>query len=153
MIVPRNRPAYTGRMDTPKLFIATKALIVRDGKVLVVRESGQYKDGTNAGRFDVIGGRMEPGQSFEDNLRREVREETGLKVVVGRPFFVNEAYPVVRGEQWQVVRIFFECEAPEGEVKLSEDHDAFAWIDPQSYKEAGLIENLFLVFETYLARP
>ncbi len=134
------------------MFVATKAFIVRDGKVLVVRESTKYDDGTNAGRYDVVGGRVEPGQRFDESLIREVKEETGLDVRIGKPFFVNEWRPVVRGEQWQIVGIFFECTAPAGEVRLGEDHDASEWIDPAAYKRYNIIPNLAPAFEAFLRR-
>lgn len=133
-----------------KLFVATKAFIVRDGKVLLVRESPRYKDGTNAGKFDVVGGRVKPGQRFDESLKREVREETGLEVKIGRPFFVNEWRPVVKGEEWQIVGIFFECFSDSAAVNLSEDHDAFEWIDPKKYENYPIIENLKPVFEKYI---
>ena len=51
-----------------KLFVATKAFIVNNGRVLLVRESAQYKDGANAGKFDIVGGRVETGQRFDESL-------------------------------------------------------------------------------------
>ena len=38
----------------------------------------------SAGRWTLPGGRLEPGECDADALRREVREETGLDVDVGR---------------------------------------------------------------------
>jgi 8-oxo-dGTP diphosphatase len=135
----------------PKMFVATKAFIVFNGKVLIVRESGQYIDGTQAGNYDTPGGRVQPGQSFDESLLREVREETGLEIKIGKPVYVNESCPVVRGEQWQIVRIFFACEAASDQVVLSEDHDAFEWINPREYRNYNLIPNLLPAFEAYLA--
>jgi len=137
----------------PKLFVATKVLIVDDeGKVLLIRESSQYKDGTKTGEFDVPGGRVQAGQHFDESLKREVKEETGLEIKIGTPFFVNESWPVVRGKPWQIVRIFFECHPVFLDVKLSGDHDAFEWIDPREYENYPIIENLKPVFEAYLNR-
>ncbi len=133
-----------------KLFAATKAFIVRDGKVLILKESSKYTDGANAGRFDVPGGRIEPGQRFDESLLREIKEETGLDVKIGRPFFVNEWRPKVRGEEWQVVATFFECFAETDDVILGEDHDEFKWIAPEEYKQYNLIENLHAAFAAYL---
>src|SRR3989344_2131963 len=116
-----------------KLFVATKGFINYNGKILIVRESAKYKDATNVAKFDIVGGRMEVGQRFDESLLREVKEETGLEVTIGKPFFVNEWRPVVRGEQWQIVGIFFECTASSDNVTLSQDHDAFEWIDPKEY--------------------
>ncbi len=73
-----------------KLFVAVKGFIINNGKVLLIKESTKYADGANAGKFDVVGGRVKPGQRFDESLVREIKEETGLGVVIGRPFFVNE---------------------------------------------------------------
>lgn len=133
-----------------KLFVATKAFVVHEGKVLLVREADTYKDGTNIGMFDIVGGRVTPGERFDDGLIREIKEETGLTVTIGSPFFVNEWRPVVRGENWQIVATFFECEAMVGEVILSEDHSEYIWINPRDYHDYPLIENLKEAFERYL---
>lgn len=135
-----------------KLWIATKAFINYRGKILILRESAKYEDGSNAAKFDVVGGRVQPGQHFDDSLLREVKEETGLTVKIGKPFFVNEWRPVVRGEQWQIVGVFFECKASSSKVRLSKDHDAFAWIDPNDFKKHAVIPNLHAAFTSYLKR-
>ncbi|MBI2323997.1 MAG: NUDIX hydrolase [Chloroflexi bacterium] len=52
-------------------------LVTRDGRgrVLLVRQRG----GPFRGTWLLPGGGLEAGESFEDALRREVREETGLE--------------------------------------------------------------------------
>ena|SRR3989338_8706910 len=133
-----------------KLFVATKAFIIHDNKVLCLKESAKYVDGANRGKFDVVGGRLKPGERFDESLLREIKEETGLKVTVGRPFFVNEWRPVVRGEQWQIVGTFFECFAESDKVVLSDDHEEYLWIDPKDYRIYNFIDNLVPAFESYL---
>ncbi len=127
-----------------------KAFIMHKGKVLLVKESSKYADGSNAGKFDVVGGRVQLGQRFDESLLREVQEETGLDIKIGRPFFVNEWRPNVRGEQWQIVGTFFECFANADNVTLGEDHEEYVWIDPRDYKKYKLIENLMPAFESFL---
>lgn len=136
-------------MET-KIFCATKAFITREGKVLILRESHQYEDGTNENKYDVVGGRVKPGQRFDESLEREIKEETDLKVKIGRPFFANEWRPKVKGEQWQIIGIFFECESVTDKVALSKDHNDYKWIKPEDYKNYNLIENLYPAFEAYL---
>jgi 8-oxo-dGTP diphosphatase len=136
----------------PKLFVATKAFIIHNGKVLCLRESTSYSDAANVGSFDLVGGRLKPGERFDEALAREIFEETGLQVTIGKPFFVNEWRPVVRDEQWQIVGIFFECFADTDKVTLSNDHAEYIWIDPQDYKTITIIPNLGVVFESYLAK-
>lgn len=135
-----------------KLFVATKAFVVFNKKVLLLRESSNYADSTNTGSYDVVGGRIEPGQRFDASLLREVKEETGLAVSVGKPFFVNEWRTIVRGEQWQIVGIFFECFADTENVQLSNDHDGALWINPEEYKNHSIIDNIKPIFEAYLHR-
>lgn len=138
-------------MEVDKLFVATKAFIVHEGKVLLLREAPKYEDGTNIGKYDAVGGRLKPGQRFDESLLREIKEETGLDVTIGRPFFTNEWRPEVRGEQWQIVGTFFVCTPETANVTLSDDHDEFVWIDPKEYKNYNMIENLYTAFEAYVS--
>ncbi len=132
-----------------KLFVATKAFIEHNGKILILRESTKYTDGSNAGRYDVVGGRVKPGQRFDESLLREVKEETGLEVTIEKPFHTDEWRPVVNGEQWQIVGTFFICKASMDTVTLSEDHDEYKWIDPKEYEKYDLMENLKVAFEAF----
>lgn len=133
-----------------KLFVATKTFIVFQNKILILRESSKYQDGSNSNKYDVVGGRIEPGQNFMESLSREVDEETGLKVKIGNPFYVGEWRPIVKEEQWQIVGIFFESFTESANIKLSEDHNDFQWINPNKYIDYPLIENLKPAFEAYL---
>ena len=62
-------------MKVDKLFVATKAFVFYKEKVLILRESDKYKDGTNAGGYDIVGGRVEPGQRFDESLLREIKDK------------------------------------------------------------------------------
>jgi len=134
-----------------KIWVATKAFIVYNGKILLLRESAKYKDGTNIAKYDAVGGRVEPGQRFDESLLREIKEETGLEVTIGKPFYVGEWRPIVRGEQWQIVGTYFECFANTDKVTLSSDHDDYVWIDPIDYKNYSLTD-ASEAFEAYLNR-
>jgi 8-oxo-dGTP diphosphatase len=134
----------------PKLFIARKALIFNQGKVLVIRESPKYKEGAHIGKYDFPGGRLKSGEKFNESVIREIKEETGLDIKIRKPFFINEYRPIVHGETWQITRIFFKCDSKTKEINLSKDHDDFKWINPEEYKDNKVIENLHEVFEEYL---
>ena len=136
----------------PKLFVAGKAFIKnQEGKILILRESAKYKDSTNTGKYDVPGGRLKPGENLIETLKREIKEETGLEINVGRPFAVNEWKPLKNNEQWHIVAMFFECTLKDKEfqIKLSEDHDHYNWISPENFRDNNIIENLHKVFEAY----
>jgi 8-oxo-dGTP diphosphatase len=62
----------------PCLSVAA-ALIFRSGKLLIT----QRKVGTHlGGLWEFPGGKCEPTESFEDCLRRELREELAIEVVI-----------------------------------------------------------------------
>lgn len=108
--------------------IAAKALIVgRDGRVLLLQESSRHGN-THAGRFGLAGGRLDIGESYNDALLREVKEETGLHVTIGDPLYLGEWRPVIDGVTCQIVAIFSICYATSSEVVVSDEHTSHRWI-------------------------
>ena len=111
--------------------IATKALIVNpEGKLLIVREAVTYADSTQRGKYTFPGGRIDPGEPHLEGLMREISEETGLRVKVGRPLFVEEWFPKINDERNHIVAIYFQCEPLTQDVRLSDEHDHFEWVTP-----------------------
>lgn len=111
--------------------VAAKAVIVDDqGRVLLVREASTGKNNTKVGFWGIVGGRLDPGESFENGLRREVQEETGLEVEIGAPLYVGEWQPVIHGVSHHIIAIFVRCTVVKGTLSLSSEHDGYIWIDP-----------------------
>ena len=136
-------------MET-KLFVATKAFIQHKGRVLILRESAKDLERAHIGKYDVPGGRIKPGESLDSSLISEVKEETGLDIEIGKVLFVNESWPKVKEEQYQIIRIFFVCKSNSDQAVLSDEHDSCLWIDPKLYKNYPIIENLFPAFDSDL---
>lgn len=118
------------------LFVGQKAFIERDGKVLILICPN--------GWLDFPGGKLQEGEakdsnfsSLMDSLKREVKEETGLEIEVGNPFAVwYWEFPVGHkrhGENTYLV--IFKAKYISGELKLSEEHGTYKWIDKNDYKE------------------
>jgi 8-oxo-dGTP diphosphatase len=59
--------------------VVVGAAIVRDGRVLACRRTAPP---AAAGRWELPGGKVEPGESPESALVREVREELGLEIAL-----------------------------------------------------------------------
>ena len=135
---------------TTKHFTAAKALLVHGDKVLLLRESTAYQDGLHSGRYDVPGGRLEPDETLQDGLTREVMEETGLSFTSADLFYDDHITVEKNGETWHIHRHYFACAAVNDKVTTSTDHDGFIWIDPQDYAAHNIIPKLHEIFKAYL---
>lgn len=119
-------------MSNVILRVAAKALIVnKEGKVLIVREPAKDNQGSQHGLYGLVGGRMDPEESYETTLHREVKEETGLSVEILYPIYIGEWSPVIKGNKHHIVAVFSVCRAKTNKVRLSEEHDDYQWIEPK----------------------
>ena len=77
-------------------------LVFRGGQLLITQ---RHADAHLGGLWEFPGGKREPGESFEDCLARELREELGIEVFVGELIeTIEHAYPE------KCVRLkFFRC--------------------------------------------
>lgn len=98
------------------------ALIRRDGKYMICRRP---EGKARAGLWEFVGGKAEAGESLEEALVRECREEIGVTVRVGEPYItVTHDYPDIL-----VHLTLFLAEITEG-VPTPMEHNAIAWITP-----------------------
>jgi ADP-ribose pyrophosphatase YjhB (NUDIX family) len=95
--------------------------VTRDdrGRVLLVRQRG----GPFKGQWLLPGGGLEDGESFEDAMRREVLEETGLTVIAAHSV---ARYDVRMGEFHGEVALFA-GRVSAGEPQIGADGEACAW--------------------------
>ena len=81
-LVVKSRSNLSQRHSGPALRFVAAALIVRDGEVLI----GQRRpDQPMASLWEFPGGKIEPGESPEQALVRELTEELGIQAEVGPP--------------------------------------------------------------------
>ena len=111
--------------DKITLQVGVKVLLMnRDGKYLLLRRSLE-KYPEVEGRWDIVGGRIDPGKTLIENLRREVQEETGLELV-GDPKLIA-AQDILRNKNYHVVRLTYVGES-NGEIKLdTSENDMHQW--------------------------
>jgi 8-oxo-dGTP diphosphatase len=110
--------------------VAVKAVIQNPaGKFLIVREGE---------RWQAVGGRLEKGEKLEDGLRRETEEETGITDLdVGKVIHVDEWFAKPEGELKHIVAIFFLCKTDSDSVRLSSEHQEYAWVSADELDEYG----------------
>lgn len=106
-----------------KITEVVAALIWRDGRFLICQRP---ENKARALLWEFVGGKIEPGESGEEALVRECREELDMTVAVGDVFTdVTHVYPDLT-----VHLTLYHCTIAEGEPKLLE-HADMAWITPE----------------------
>ena len=94
----------------------TCALIIRDGRLLLARRE-------DSGLWELPGGKQEPGEELRECVSREIAEELGARVKVGRPY-------AAAGLGEGVKLHCFICTLTQGEPKALE-HKELAWVTPE----------------------
>ncbi|MFD7240375.1 NUDIX domain-containing protein [Streptomyces massasporeus] len=103
--------------------IVVGAALVEDGRLLAARRSAPVE---LAGRWELPGGKVEPGEAAEAALARELREELGVDAEVGGR--VPGEWPLREPYVLQVwtARLRPGSAAPEP----LQDHDELRWLGP-----------------------
>ena len=91
----------------------------KDGMLIAKRKQGKVM----AGCWEFPGGKIEPGETPEESLKRELEEEMNITISVGE--YIAE---ITYDYEWGPVRLIaYEASIEEGEIQLL-DHDAIAWV-------------------------
>lgn len=96
------------------------AVMARDGAVLCARRKA---GGETGGRWEFPGGKVEPGETRESALRREIDEELSLRVTVGSFVMTVEH----RYESFSVSLHAYEATPEEGEP-VPREHQELRWL-------------------------
>ena len=106
--------------------IEVVAAIIHDdeGRIFATQRGyGDYKDG-----WEFPGGKMEPGETPEEALKREIWEELETKIVVERLVqTVEYDYP-----KFHLIMHCFWCHIESGSLILKE-HEAARWLSPEQF--------------------
>ena len=110
-----------------EVVVVAAAILVENGRVLLARRPPGDR---LAGRWELPGGKLEPGESPEDCLARELAEERGIEASVGS-LFAKSTY---RYPHATIQLIAFWVDTWSGEPVLRA-HDSYVWSDPRDLGE------------------
>ncbi len=118
---PPSSSAGTRTQETKRPVVAVR-VIVQDAaeRVLIIRRAD--------GRWCLPGGKVDYGQTIEQAVAAELREETGLECTGQRFLFYQDSLPLQVGAM-HCINLYFECRAS-GQPRTTEEALEFAWIGP-----------------------
>jgi 8-oxo-dGTP diphosphatase len=115
--------------------VGVGGVVVRDGRVLLARRGKEPL----YGRWVVPGGTVELGETLEQALVREMREETGLEV---EPLLVLTVFDRIERDGDRVlyhyVIVDYLCRSRSGEAKAASDALEVAWATPAELEDYDL---------------
>ena len=112
-----------------EIIVAVKGILIKNNKILIVKRS--ENDETGAGTWEIIGGKLTFGETLENALQREFKEEAGIDAVP-----VKLLYTTTFFTSWtrQVVLIAYLCESKSEEITISSEHSDYKWADMTELK-------------------
>jgi 8-oxo-dGTP diphosphatase len=134
-----SRPATPATPDPGHAEVAIGAVVRRGDEILLIRRGR----GTAVGQWAIPGGRVEFGEGLKAAVAREVQEETGLDVKVGR--FLGWAERM--GDDpapYHYVILDFAAEPvdPAATAQAGDDADDVAWVRTNAIETYPLVAGL-----------
>ena len=103
------------------------AIIKQNGKIF----AAQRGYGDLQGEWEFPGGKIEPGESREEALKREIREELGANIVINS-FLTTVVYPY---ETFELTMHCFICHLEEGSHATLLEHEDARWLTSETLGE------------------
>ena len=98
--------------ERPKLGVGV--ILAKDNKILLLKRKNAHGEGT----WGFPGGHLELNEEFEDCVKREVKEETGIKVSNIR--FAGLTNDIFKKENKHYITVFMLCSWESGEAQIKE---------------------------------
>jgi ADP-ribose pyrophosphatase YjhB (NUDIX family) len=140
------------RREYPDAPIVTVGLIVRKGDQVLIIQRGKEP---SKGRWTIPGGAVELGEALREAGRREIAEECGIDVSVGKVADVFER--VVRDGDGRVryhyVIIDFLADYVSGDIRPATDVDDARWVRKEELGTFDITERARQLLEDILSRP
>ena len=122
--------------------LTVRGICEYDDKILLLKI--RSKSAHDAGKWEIPGGKVKKSEFFDEALKREYLEETGLKVNVDSLFnVVQKQYTACKTkEQVNSIQLIMKVTSQSDEVVISKEHDDFGWFSMDEVNE--MIENEML---------
>lgn len=126
-------------------------VIQNEGEFLLCKMASDR--GVFPGQWALPGGGMEPSETMETALRREIREELGeaLRITDVKPWAFRDdirtkTYPNGTTEDIYMIYLIFDCISTNRTITFNEEFQDIAWVSPNKLKSMDLNEATRITF-------
>ena len=116
--------------------LTMRGIAKKENKILLLKRHPKSK--TGACQQELPGGKVEKGEFFDEALIREFKEETNLDVTLG------EFYEAIQQDfvKKRTVQLIINVIPENYNVKISEEHIDYSWVDIEKIKTVDITEGL-----------
>ncbi|SDA46567.1 NUDIX hydrolase [Methanobrevibacter millerae] len=115
--------------------LTARGICEYDGKILLLKV--RSKSSHDAEKWEIPGGKVKKGEFFDQALKREFMEETGLEIDIESLYNViqNNYTACKTNESIKSIQLIMKVTSTTDEVKISQEHDEYRWFTKEELKE------------------
>ena len=115
--------------------LTVRGVVRKEDKILILRRHPKSRNDPH--KWELPGGKVDPGEFFDVALVREFKEETNLDVKIESLFEVVQDEFISRrtNQPISTVQLMMNLEIIDGEVQISDEHDDFKWVNSGELKK------------------
>ncbi len=119
--------------------VAIGAVVIHRNRLLLVKR----KHDPNRGKWAIPGGSVELGETLQEAVEREIKEETGLRVKAGEPIYVFDYIERDEGKgiRFHYVIVDLSAKLTGGKLRPSDDAADAGWFTAQQIRKLGITES------------
>lgn len=116
------------RQNVNSVIPASYLVLFENGKILLLR---RFNTGYEDGKYSLVAGHVEPGESFSNCIIREAKEEAGITISEEDIEVIHVMYRNIEGETSQRIEVFYTAKNWSGKVTNMEQNkcDDLSWFD------------------------
>ncbi len=133
--------------------IEVRSLVKKDGRILLLKR-GQGREDL-LGKYELPGGRVEPGEQPEEAVKRLIGEETGLGVHTS---YLSDVFTYIDPDgsntfQRAVIVYVSSISGDRGDIKVDAKHSRYTWKKITEIQQDEVTELAFLLLSMHKEKP